>query len=145
MISDEKIIAEAIRLVDEGVAVTFPVNGCSMLPFIVGGEESVVLEKVDSLQVGDVVLANIQDHYVVHRIVKLRGENVWLMGDGNLQQLEFCKLQNVKAIVTHVVNANGKRRSLNAKSQKIAVWLWVRLKPVRRWLLLLYRIIKRVL
>lgn len=99
MISDEKIIAEAIRLVDEGIAVTFPVNGCSMLPFIVGGEESVVLEKVDSLQVGDVVLANIQGHYVVHRIVKLRGENVWLMGDGNLQQLEFCKLQNVKAIV----------------------------------------------
>ena len=34
--SDALIMAEAIRLVGEGVSVSFPVNGCSMLPFIVG-------------------------------------------------------------------------------------------------------------
>lgn len=145
MLTDEKIIAEAIRLVNDGVAVTFPVNGRSMLPFIVGGEESVVLEKVGGLQVGDVVLADVQGRYVVHRIVKLQGDDVWLMGDGNLQQQEFCKFEDVKAVATHVVNAKGQRRSLNAKSQKIAVWLWTRLKPLRRWLLLLYRIVKRFL
>ena len=145
MLTDEKIIAEAIRLVNDGVAVTFPVNGRSMLPFIVGGEESVVLEKVGGLQVGDVVLADVQGRYVVHRIVKLQGDDVWLMGDGNLAQQEFCKIENVKAVATYAVNAKGKRRSLNAKSQKIAVWLWARLKPLRRWLLLLYRIVKRFL
>ena len=37
MASDESIMQEAIRLVGEGVSVTFPVNGRSMLPFIVGG------------------------------------------------------------------------------------------------------------
>jgi YidC/Oxa1 family membrane protein insertase len=37
MITDELIIEEAVRLVKEGVSVTLPVNGMSMLPFIIGG------------------------------------------------------------------------------------------------------------
>ena len=52
--SDALIMAEAIRLVGEGVSVTFPVNGRSMLPFIVGGRDSVILEKPVDLRVGDV-------------------------------------------------------------------------------------------
>ena len=42
--NDQIIIQEAIRLVEEGVSVTLPVKGNSMLPFIIGGKESV--EKV---------------------------------------------------------------------------------------------------
>ena len=38
--TDNEIIEEAIRLVREGVSVTLPVNGNSMLPFIIGGKES---------------------------------------------------------------------------------------------------------
>ena len=60
MASDESIMQEAIRLVGEGVSVTFPVNGRSMLPFIVGGEDSVVLVKPETLKVGDVVLAQVE-------------------------------------------------------------------------------------
>ena len=45
MMSDKDIIEEAIRLVDEGLCVTLPVNGRSMLPFIIGGRESVILQK----------------------------------------------------------------------------------------------------
>ena len=35
--TDYDIIEEAIRLVREGVNVTLPVKGRSMLPFIIGG------------------------------------------------------------------------------------------------------------
>lgn len=35
--NDKEIIEEAIRLAREGVRVTFPVKGQSMLPFIIGG------------------------------------------------------------------------------------------------------------
>ena len=55
--TDNEIIEEAIRLVDEGVSVTLPVNGNSMLPFIIGGKESVILQKPELPKVGDVVLA----------------------------------------------------------------------------------------
>ena len=51
MIDDAQIIAEAIKLVGEGVSVTFPVAGRSMRPFIVGGKESVVLVKPESVKI----------------------------------------------------------------------------------------------
>ena len=56
-ISDNDIIRSAINLVNEGMRVTFPVKGYSMLPFIIGGKESVDLVKPTELHVGDVVLA----------------------------------------------------------------------------------------
>ena len=35
--TDNEIIEEAVRLAREGVNVTLPVKGQSMLPFIIGG------------------------------------------------------------------------------------------------------------
>ena len=55
MVSDNEIIRNAIALVNEGMRVTFPVKGYSMLPFIIGGKESVDLVKPDVPKVGDVV------------------------------------------------------------------------------------------
>ena len=40
------VVLEAIRLLEMGKRVTLPVNGKSMLPFILGGIESVELVKV---------------------------------------------------------------------------------------------------
>lgn len=39
--NDKEIIEEAIRLAREGVRVTFPVKGQSMLPFIIGDKERI--------------------------------------------------------------------------------------------------------
>ena len=143
--SDEEILAEAIRLVGEGIAVTFPVNGRSMLPFIVGGRESVILEKPRPAQVGDVVLAHIDNtRYVIHRILKIEGENVTLMGDGNLYGVERCRIQDIKATATHVVGKGGKRRSLDSRQSRRRAKLWRKLQPVRKWLLLGYRIREKV-
>ena len=67
---DNEIIEEAIRLVREGVNVTLPVKGRSMLPFIIGGKESVILHRPGLIDVGDVVLAWVDgNRYVVHRII----------------------------------------------------------------------------
>ena len=57
MASDNEIIQSAVKLVNEGLRVTFPVKGYSMLPFIIGGKESVDLVKPEGLKVGHVVLA----------------------------------------------------------------------------------------
>ena len=140
MASDESIMQEAIRLVGEGVSVTFPVNGRSMLPFIVGGEDSVVLVKPESLKVGDVVLAQVEGgRYVVHRIVCLDGDAVSLMGDGNLAGREHCRLADVRARATHVVRKGGKRRSLDSLGGRLAAKIWYAVLPFRRWLLAIYR------
>ncbi len=140
MPNDNYIIEEAIRLVDDGVSVTLPVNGYSMLPFIIGGRESVILQKPVAPKVGDIVLAWVEaGRYVVHRIIRIEGNQVVLMGDGNLVGTERCSLGDIKAIATHVVDANGKRHDLYNKRRRFGARLWFRLHPIRRYLLAIYR------
>ena len=138
--TDNEIIEEAIRLVREGVNVTLPVNGNSMLPFIIGGKESVILHRPGLIDVGDVVLAWVDgNRYVVHRIIRIDGDRVTLMGDGNVAVTEHCLLKDVKARVTHVVSADNKKRDLYSRWRVRAAKLWYWLRPIRRYLLAIYR------
>lgn len=138
--TDEIIIHEAIRLVDEGVSVTFPVKGYSMLPFIIGGRESVILQRPLTVRLGDVVLAWVDDcRYVVHRVIGIEGERVILMGDGNIVGVEHCLLSDVKALATHVVDAKGRKHDLYAPWRQRASRLWWQMRPVRRYILAIYR------
>ena len=134
--TDEQIIQEAVRLVQDGVSVTFPVKGRSMLPFIIGGRESVILQKPGSLQRGQVVLAQVgPDRYVVHRIIKIEPDRIILMGDGNICGTESCTPSNVLAIATHVVDEKGKRRTLESKGQIFKARVWYLIRPFRRIIL----------
>ena len=143
-VSDEVIMSEAIRLVGEGVSVTFPVKGRSMLPFIVGGRDSVILEKPTEIRKGDVVLAYVESEnredrrYVVHRIISLDGDRVTLMGDGNLALHEYCNRGDVSAKVSLVVKPNGKKRSLDSFLFRFFAKVWFALLPFRRYLLWIY-------
>ena len=147
-VNDGVIIAEAIRLVQDGVSVTFPVNGKSMLPFIVGGRDSVILEKPKDLRRGDVVLAWVETerrddkHYVVHRIMSLDGDAVTLMGDGNLALREYCKREEVFARVSLVVKPGGKKLSLDSFWNRAMARAWYFLLPLRRYLLWIYNKVK---
>ena len=137
--TDNEIIEEAISLAREGVRVTFPVKGRSMLPFIIGGKESVILRKPGVKDVGDVVLAWVDgNRYVIHRIIRIDGDRITLMGDGNLTT-EHCTLNDIKARVTHVVSADNKERDLHNRWRMHAAKLWYWLRPVRRVLLAIYR------
>jgi hypothetical protein len=143
MPSDEQILSEAIRLVGEGVQVTFPVNGRSMYPFIVGGEDSVVLVKPSGLAVGAVVLAKVEGgRYVVHRIVNIDGDKITLMGDGNLCGREHCHIQDVKAVAVQVVGKTGKKRPLYGFCGNLCAKIWYVARPIRRYLLKIFRVVK---
>lgn len=143
-VSDDTIIEEAVRLVGEGLCVTLPVNGHSMLPFIIGGKESVILQKPAQSENGDVVLAWVNGcRYVVHRIIAIEGDAVTLMGDGNLSGTEHCTLQDIKAKVTHVIGADERPHDLYCRWRRVAARLWWYLRPVRRDLLAIYRRVKR--
>ena len=140
--TDDFIIEEAIRLVAEGVSVTFPVKGRSMIPFITGGKESVILNKPEGIKRNHVVLAWVEgNRYVVHRIIKIEGDRVTLMGDGNVSGKEHCALTDVKALVTHVVSEDGRRRNLYNFWRMIGAGVWYWLRPIRRYLLVICRII----
>ena len=144
--TDEAIIKEAARLVDDGVSVTFPVKGRSMLPFITGGKDSVILQKPDNLRRGHVVLAEIgPERYVVHRIISISPDSghITLMGDGNIRGTESCTVADVLGMATHVVSPDGRKRSLVSRSSMAEARVWFWLLPVRRWLLAGLRRINR--
>ena len=125
MITDDKILEEAIRLVREGVSVTLPVNGNSMLPFIIGGRESVILKRAGLIEEGDVLLAWVDGcRYVIHRVIHIEYDRLTLMGDGNLKGTEHCTLSDVRAKVSHVVDEKGKIRDINCKWRRRAAKVW---------------------
>ena len=133
-VPDEVIIGDAVRLVHEGMAVTLLVKGRSMLPFILGGLESVVLTRPGEIHPGDVVLARIDgQRYVLHRVIKVEADCVTLMGDGNLSGTESCPPEEVLGIVTAI--QRGKRSVKPGKGK------WWRAIPLffRRYLLAIYR------
>ena len=144
-ISGNFIIEEAVRLVEEGRDVTFPVKGDSMLPFIVGGREKVVFSPVKTLRKGLIVLAFTTDgRYVVHRISDIKDDKITLMGDGNLGGKEFCLKQNVKAQVNYVVGENGKKRFQYNLWRRFAAKMWAVLLPLRKYLIRIIRKVKKI-
>ena len=140
VLPNNEILRDLIQLVNEGQRVVLPVKGNSMLPFIIGGRESVELVKPETIAVGDVVLAWINgNRFVVHRIIRIEGNKVQLMGDGNLTAEEYCQISDVKARAEYVITPHCKRRYLYTPQRLRFSRFWSKLLPVRRWILVIYR------
>lgn len=131
-------VKEALR---EGHSCTINVKGYSMRPFLEHERDRVVVAPITGeLRKGDAVLAELcEGHYVLHRIIRVEKGIVTLMGDGNLRGTEQCRKENVCGIVTTYLHP---RCSFKAESRRVrtAVRVWQGLLPVRRPLLLIYRI-----
>ena len=121
-------------LLGEGKDVKMTPKGASMLPFIKGHRDSVVLTTpCRPLEVGDIVLARVGERYIMHRIFAVNGDNLTLMGDGNICGTESCSASDVIGLVKEIHKENGKV----VKPGKGTFWRF--LKPLRRYLLFIYK------
>lgn len=104
LLPNNLLLRELEEMLADERTVMLKTKGDSMLPFIVGGRDSVLIRRpsgIKSLQTGRIVLAHLPDsRYVLHRIVRIRGTEVILMGDGNCRETESCPLSDIKGIVT---------------------------------------------
>ncbi len=138
-IENDILIPELARLLSEGKEVRFTPAGVSMRPFIEGDKDSVILAPLNRApQRGDILLAQVQtlcgrQTYVLHRLIRIVGEQLTLMGDGNLAGTEVCSRGDVIGVVTRIENPKGRRKMLTRG------YLWYILRPVRKWLLKIYR------
>jgi hypothetical protein len=89
--------------------------------------------------VGDVILAWVDGtHYVVLRVISISADgDITLMGDGNIRGFEHCRQEDIVGKAINVVAANGKKRPL--PNDSLSWKLWNMLRPVRRWILAVYR------
>jgi SOS-response transcriptional repressor LexA len=140
-LSNEDWLGEVSKMLSEGKPYPIYVKGYSMRPFIEHTRDRVFLEKHDTYNVGDAVLAQIEPgHYVLHRIIEKEGESFTLQGDGNVKGVEHCKEQDVSGVVTQYIRPNRIIPADDPNLVRRIKW-WRKLRPIRRYLLFIYKAI----
>ena len=112
---------EVKRHLQERKSVGITVKRNSMYPFLKNGQQ-VLLRPLHDMRIktGDIVLAEIESGYVLHRVVKKNERFVTLAGDGNLYQKERADRDKVMAAVP------------TSPLRRIAGLTWYVLRPLRR-------------
>ena len=144
IIDNDTAFADILRLLEEGKRVTIPVKGFSMLPFIRGCKDLVVLEKAGAvLQADDIVLFHMGPReggrYVIHRILSIDGDAVDIMGDGVPKTHEHVRRSQVIAKAVEILRGGKRRVDPYSHGQRRLVHFWQWLLPVRRYILFIYR------
>ncbi len=138
---NSKLFPVIIEELQKGHTVKLNLRGISMRPFLEDRRDQALLTKLNDPKVGDPVLAEVgPGHYVLHRIIKMEGENVTLMGDGNLRP-EYCTKADLRA---SVIGFYRKGRQTIDRTDgwkwRIYSWIWMRITPpIRRWPLAFHR------
>ena len=144
VVENEVFFTHVREMLDTGRRVTIPVKGYSMLPFIRGEKDLVVLEKAGGdLSEGDIVLFYVGEEphgrYILHRILSIDGNRVEIMGDGVVGSRERVTRERIYAKVVSILR-NGKREvDPESLRERRKARLWRKLLPVRRYLLFAYR------
>ena len=127
-------------LLAEGKDVVIPTKGNSMIPFIRGGRDSVNLRRLDTLEVGDIVLAEVREGtYVLHRVIGLEGDAVTLMGDGNRRGVERCRREDIAGTAMTILKDGAREVDCRSRKALRRARNWRRLLPLRRLILGFYR------
>ena len=140
VINNDEFFARVLEFLEQGRSVTIPVKGFSMLPFIRGEKDLVVLERpTREYRVGDIVLFRFGGRWVMHRIIAIDPGKVTMMGDGVPVNMEIVAPEEIFGLVTEI-RRNGRRKVDPAsRRQQRLVRIWRKLLPVRQYLLYLYR------
>lgn len=137
---NEEFLPKVVELLEQGHSVTLPLRGISMRPFLEDGRDKAVLVKAVNPNVGDAVLAEISPKtYVLHRLWKTEGEHATLLGDGNMSP-EHCLLTDIKGkAVAFYRKGRTEADRTDGRKWLIYSWIWIRLRPIRRYLLAIHR------
>lgn len=136
-------IPALIKVLEEGHTITIPLHGNSMRPFLQNGRDKAELVLANGrFEVGDVVLAEVTaGYFVLHRIIAIDNDDITLLGDGNLKN-EYCQKSDVKAkAVKFFRKGSDKPEYLTGKKWKMYSSLWMKLYPIRRYLLFIFKFI----
>ena len=140
VINNDEFFGRVLEHLDRGQSVTIPVKGFSMLPFIRGEKDLVVLERPSRpYRVGDIVLFRYAGRYVMHRILSIDGQSVVIMGDGVLENTEKVTPEDIYGRVTEIQRSGRRKLDPDSRFQTFRSRTWRKLLPVRRYLLYIYR------
>ncbi|BCR35467.1 hypothetical protein [Mariniplasma anaerobium] len=126
------------ELLEHNQSVKFKISGTSMLPFFKHQETLVTLIRKDAYKKYDAILYQVNDAFVLHRIIKVDREFYLTCGDA-LKTIELVDKSNVLGYVS-MFEYKDKLIHSNDKAYMFKVKVWHCVKPFRRILL---KLIKR--
>lgn len=143
IVANHELLPQIAELLREGHSVTLTVRGNSMNPLFVDRRDKVCIAScsLGRLKRGDLLLAYeaSQARYVLHRLVgRAANGDFILRGDGNLQACERIAPHDVLGRVV-AWERKGRPGRPDAPLWRLYAGAWMALRPVRRWLLALWR------
>ena len=130
-----------LPLLTQGKVVRIRIKGMSMHPLLQDARDLVDIKHADNIKRGDLVLAQVSpDAYVLHRVIRKQGEQLTLMGDGNINAIEHCLCSDVIGKVILIIR-NGRNIEPMSYLFRIYSSLWMWLNPLKKHLLPIYKII----
>ena len=143
VIPNDILFEEVERLIAAGERVLIRLKGESMTPMMHSGRDVVELGPLadGDLRRGAVALCRYRGSHILHRIVKVEGEKLTLMGDGNLRP-EYVAAGDVVAVMRSLHKPSGRVIDAASCGWRFYSCVWMALRPLRRYLLGVYRRVK---
>lgn len=133
-ISVDDLAELVVSQIERNQSVWITVSGNSMYPLFISGRDEVCLEKSKKYKRNDIVFYNNSGKWMLHRIIKIKGNAVSCKGD-NVKAFEPPVRLN--DIVAKVVKFKRKNKVYSTKGfkYKAFVFVWFKLKFMRPFLL----------
>jgi len=131
---DTREYVDTLRgLVEEGREVSLVVAGHSMTPFLVHYRDTIFFKKPDRpLQRGDMVFYQRDSgQYVMHRIVRVRGDVFDIIGDAETEIERGIRRGQIFAVVTRV-RRKGRMLTHGSFWWEFFEHVWLHMIPLRR-------------
>ena len=143
-IPNQLFFAEVQAQIRQGKKVKIRVRGNSMLPFIRNNDETLLIPPTpEKIRIGTPVVAQTDElGIVLHRIHRIEGSRITLLGDGNVNQFEHTSPERIIAVVSHYYRGKHTLRT-DSLGMRIVGRLWMAAHPWRRKVLTLAWRIKR--
>lgn len=139
-VAAEEYMEDLLQTLEYTESVPLVISGSSMDPFLVHGRDTVFLTKLKRpVKKGDMLLyRRVGGRYVLHRVVKVQGQQLVLIGDGQLSIEPGIRTEQVLATVS-AVRRKGKLLKPGHPTWVFYEKIWVRLIRIRPRLLRWYR------
>jgi len=144
-ISNEKLFSCVKQAISEGKCALINVKGISMTPFLIDGRDEVFLDAVNpnDICVGMILFVEINNTYILHRVVSLSDNYVILRGDGNISQSEKVSFEQIVAKVSAVIR-NGKRINYRSYHWQLYALFWPKSHRMRILFLKIFRKLSKI-
>jgi len=130
IVSVQDLMSVARPALERGQRVRMVAKGSSMLPFIRSGDVVELTSTEMGPARGDVVVAQTAPgRYVIHRVVRVAGEGVWLRGDSQRRAEGPVVPGEVFGRVA-AVERSGRRWRLDRGVWRLSGWAWMTTHPV---------------